>query len=151
MVKYDHTWVIFYLHVFTLLAFLINIYSICILMLMALNVFCVYLRDTKVLTLTVGPSRALWSTPAAVGVMEAKTDEVEGWKALKLSGSFWELLLCSWFTPGSVLGPTGLQRAGCKGERRGSVWLQSHAWPVRPSDHYSLYILSSGCCYRFYA
>lgn len=39
MVKYDHTWDIFYLHVFTLLAFLINIYPICILMLMPLNVF----------------------------------------------------------------------------------------------------------------
>lgn len=112
--------------------------------------FLVYLRDTEVLTLPVGASRVLWSTPAAVGAMEAKTDEVEGWRAVKVTEGFWELLLCSWFALGSVLRPKGLQRAGCMGERRGSVGLQSHVWPGRPLAHYTLYILSSGCWYSLY-
>lgn len=116
----------------------------------ALKCFLVYLRDTEVLTLPVGASSVLWCTPAAVGVMEAKTDEVEGWRALKVTEGFWELLLCSWFTLSSVLRPKGLQRAGCMGERRGSVGLQSHVWPGRPLAHYTLYILSSGCSYSFY-
>lgn len=94
-----------------------------------------------ILTVPVGASRILWTTPAAAGVTEAKTGwglGVRGlWKFLRIAAA---LLVHSWFIPEAQ----GSKRAG---QGRGEGGMQGHGHMLDLPDwpYYTLHILPSAC------